>query len=766
MPRGWLLDITSSRAGDALELWLREQGGPVHRVEVPFLPPFFVTGSADRLHALGRELEPHRDVAQLAEEPNLPSLFEPTEPARPALSVTPSSHARRRRLASEIDHWGGCVDYRLYDVDVSASQQYYAAHGLYPGAPVAWSGQQVVATEPAEEVEYLPPPLRVLELAVEVVGERRGRVRQLEDPVARVRLGRSVVEAESEAATLRALVEELRVQDPDLLWTQGGDQFHFPQLYRRAMANGLGPAEFFLGREPAPFGLGRTGSSYVSYGRVYHQAPAFTLAGRFHLDMNEQFVQDVSLVGFLDVARLARLGLQTVARQSPGTAFSAMETARALADGYHIPWKKNLPERPKSARRLVAADRGGLILTPPVGLFEEVDEFDFVSLYPSIMVEHNLSVETLDCPCCPESPHRAPGLGYRSCTLREGLVPRTLRPILKRRRHFKRRKKETSGVEQERYAELGKAWKWVLVTSFGYQGYRNAKFGRIECHEAINAYARELLSSIVATASEEGWEVLHGIVDSLWMRPPAGGDPEAFCAQVSRRTRLPLGYEGRYRWIVFLPDAEYGLGVPQRYYGRFHDGEFKLRGIEVRRADTCGFVRAAQEEVLELLGKARDGAEFRETIPRALALGQARVDRLAGGGVPREELLLTQRIAQPLEEYRILTPAVAALRQLQAVGILRQPGQEVSFLLLDRSSRDWRRKSRPEELVTGKEEYEVQAYAELLARSMATLFAPFGASQERILREWGYPVRAPRLPPSRDHRSLEGSGQRSLPSWA
>ncbi|MCI4342427.1 MAG: hypothetical protein L3K11_08690, partial [Thermoplasmata archaeon] len=226
------------------------------------------------------------------------------------------------------------------------------------------------------------------------------------------------------------------------------------------------------------------------------------------------------------------------------------------------------------------------------------------------------------------------------------------------------------------------------------------------------------------------------------------------------------GYEGRYRWIVFLPDAEYGLGVPQRYYGRFHDGEFKLRGIEVRRADTCGFVRAAQEEVLELLGKARDGAEFRETIPRALALGQARVDRLAGGGVPREELLLTQRIAQPLEEYRILTPAVAALRQLQAVGILRQPGQEVSFLLLDRSSRDWRRKSRPEELVTGKEEYEVQAYAELLARSMATLFAPFGASQERILREWGYPVRAPRLPPSRDHRSLEGSGQRSLPSWA
>jgi DNA polymerase elongation subunit (family B) len=766
VPRGWLLDITSSRAGDTLLLWIRERGGPVHRVEVPFLPPFFVTGKEERLRELGTLLEPRPDVAKLEEEPTLASLFEPEDPPRPTLAVTPSSHGRRRRLATEIDAWGGCTDFRLYDVDVSAPQQYYAEHGLFPGAPVAWSGQQLTALEAAEEPEYLPPPLKVLELTVEVVGAQRGRPAEPTDAVARVRLGEAVAEEESEKSTLLALVEELRRQDPDLLWTQGGDQFHFPQLYRRAIASGLGPEEFHLGREPAPFGLGRLGSSYMSYGRIYHQAPAFPLAGRFHLDMNERFVQDVSLAGFLDIARISRLGLQTVARQSPGTAFSAMEIARVLADGYHVPWKKNLPERPKSARRLVAADRGGLILTPPVGLFEEVDEFDFVSLYPSIMVEHNLSVETLDCPCCPESPHVAPGLGYRSCTLRDGLVPRTLRPILSRRRYFKRRKKETTGTEKERYTELGKAWKWVLVTSFGYQGYRNAKFGRIECHEAINAYARELLVELIATARSAGWEVVHGIVDSLWMLPPPGGDPEAFCKEVSARTRLPLGYEGRYRWIVFLPDAEYGLGVPQRYYGRFHDGEFKLRGIEVRRGDTCDFVRVTQEAVLELLGKAVNGEEFRAAIPRALALGKTRVDLLAEGNVPREELLLTQRVAQALEEYRLLSPTVAALRQLKEVGIAREPGQEVSFLLMERASRDWRRKARPEQLVTGEEDYDVQAYAELLARSFATLFAPFGLTEERVLRGWGYPYRATPTPSVRDHKSLEYRGQRSLWSAA
>lgn len=764
MPRGWLLDLHSSRAGDTLLLWLREEGGPVHRVEVPFLPPFFVTGAPDRLRELGQQLEGRPEVAALGEEPQLRSLFAPED--QPALSVTPSSHARRRRLASEIDVAGGCVDYRLYDVDVSAPQQYYALHGLYPGARVAWSGQQVLALEPAEAVDYAPPPLRVSELSVEVVGQRPGRVNRPEDPIARVRLGESVVEAGSEEGTLRALLEELARQDPDLLWTQGGDTFDLPQLYRRALANGLSPERFVLGREPVPFGLGRSGSSFMSYGRVYHSAPSFPLAGRFHLDMNARFVEDVSLVGYLDVARMARLGLQIVARQSPGTAFSAMEVARVLADGYRVPWKKNLPERPKSARRLVAADRGGLILTPTVGLFEQVDEFDFISLYPSIMVAHNLSVETLDCPCCPDSPQVAPGLGYRSCTLREGLVPRTLRPILERRRYFKRRKKETTGVAHERYTELGKAWKWVLVTSFGYQGYRNAKFGRIECHEAINAYARTLLADIVDEATHAGWHVLHGIVDSLWMQGPPGGDPEAFAAGVGERTGLPLGYEGRYRWIVFLPDANYGLGVPQRYYGRFEDGEFKLRGIEVRRADTCGFVQATQEAVLELLGEAPDGAAFRERIPRALDLGRERLTKLEEGDWPREELLLTQRIAQPLEEYRLLTPSVAAMKQLAEVGVERQPGEEVRFLIVDRQSRDWRRKSRPAELLTGGEPYDVQAYAELLGRSFATLFAPFGLDEERVLRGWGFPYRARAVPRVRDYRSLERGGQRGLPSWA
>ena len=60
--------------------------------------------------------------------------------------------------------------------------------------------------------------------------------------------------------------------------------------------------------------------------------------------------------------------------------------------------------------------------------------------------------------------------------------------------------------------------KWLLVTCFGYTGYRNARFGRIEAHEAICAWARELLLQTIELAQQSGWEVLHAIVDSVWIR--------------------------------------------------------------------------------------------------------------------------------------------------------------------------------------------------------------------------------------------------------
>jgi DNA polymerase elongation subunit (family B) len=754
-PDGWLLDITESDDGRSVVLWTKERrAGRVRRTAVEYRPPFWVAGTRSDLALLARRLTDRPDVASVALGSGRPSLFD--RRPRPVLSVVPARNPSRRALARSVDALGEYERFSLYDVDLAPPQLYHLAHGLYPFAPVVGRPPDLRATEPPETIEYEVPPLSLAPLEVHLVGERRGRLPPPDGRIGSVRVGEATIEGPEEEL-LRALVDEVARADPDVLLTDGGDAFDLPWLYRRARACGLPPEEFALGRERVPFRPSRPARSFESYGRILHRSAAYPLPGRFHLDREDSFLyRDAEIAGLVEAARLSRLSLTTVARQSPGTCFTAMEMARALEVGVHVPWKKNRPEGFRTAHQLVAADRGGVIFLPPVGVHDHVDEFDFASLYPHIMVTKNLSAETLECRCCPKSPVRAPGLGYRSCTRRFGLIPRTLAPLLTRRLAYKAALKRPGLAEEEavRLRRRVKMLKWILVTAFGYQGYRNARFGRIECHEAINAYARDLLCRLARASETAGYSVLHGIVDSLWLRPNDPlhpPDPEAFAARMSETFGLPLGYEGRYRWIVFLPAVTHGLGVPNRYYGYYEHGEFKLRGIGARRHDTTTLVRRFEAEVLSLFRTARDAEEVRALVPRALARADLFAERLRAGTWPVDDLLIAHRIGRDPEAFVTFTDSVAALRQLSEAGAERGPGEVVRFVLLDRRSRSFRHRVRPAELLDGDERYDVGAYLELLARSAETLLAPLGVRREELRARWGV---AP-APEREEYRSPE-----------
>ena len=52
---------------------------------------------------------------------------------------------------------------------------------------------------------------------------------------------------------------------------------------------------------------------------------------------------------------------------------------------------------------------------------------------------------------------------------------------------------------------------------FRIYGLQECKVRRIECHEAICAWSREILLGAKDLAEEEGWSCLHAIVDSIWL---------------------------------------------------------------------------------------------------------------------------------------------------------------------------------------------------------------------------------------------------------
>ena len=311
----------------------------------------------------------------------------------------------------------------------------------------------------------------------------------------------------------------------------------------------------------------------------------------------------------------------------------------ALRDGVLVRWKKNVPETFKTAEELARLDRGGMILEPRVGLFGGVVEVDFASLYPSLIVKHNISPETLDCRCCRGPGRMVPGTPFHTCADRDGLIPAVLRPVLQRRFYFKRMRGARPSRRPE-YEQKQLILKWLLVTCFGYTGYKNARFGRIECHESITASSREVLLDAKELVEAAGYEVLHGIVDSLWMRPvsAAATAPEVVSERIGQLIGIDIDVEGVYKWIVFLPCKGANVGALNKYYGCLEDGTLKVRGIELRRRDTPEFLRMAQTDMLEVLRRA-DGPEgFREAVPEALRTLRRRADQLREGDVEPADL--------------------------------------------------------------------------------------------------------------------------------
>jgi DNA polymerase elongation subunit (family B) len=418
--------------------------------------------------------------------------------------------------------------------------------------------------------------------------------------------------------------------------------------------------------------------------------------------------------------------VQLLSRLGPGTAISQIEVNAAMAKGYLVPWKKNMPENWKTAEELLIADRGGLVLEPVVGLHEDVVELDYASLYPNIMVLHNISPETMLCPCCPDSTRHVPQLGYHICQRQKGLLPEVLEPILLRRFCFKARAKNKQ-YDHAVYTELQKAWKWVLVVCFGYTGYRNARYGRIECHESITAFSRDILLTASEVAQQAGYEVLHGIVDSLWVKgSPGCTRPFHLSRMISTRTGIRMDVEGRYKWIVFLPSKGTGVGALTRYYGLFENGTVKIRGVELRQHNTPAFLKNAQHEMLTVFKHASTAEEFRALIPNSVEVLRRFAAVLRDSAVDHNDLVFTTTISKDIASYRVNTLSKSALLQLQDLGVQVELGQSVRYLVTDEYSRNYKRRVCLAEKLQGTETIDVGYYLRQLAKCAESLLIPFG----------------------------------------
>lgn len=392
---GWLFDV--DELGPQVALWVYTDEGQLVRLTEEFQPPVYVQGEQAKLKSLAWQLERQGIISHVrwAERRefwsgNVITVLE--------LHVADSSlMPRLRALAASRDR-----EFTFYNADIPTAQYYLYLKELFPLCRIACEVDEAnnvleaVAVSSPWEIDYRLPELRVLTMR----GERMRPLNSnssitMECSGAQIRL--RLQDREQAIEVFNAFIEQY---DPDVILSERGDAVLIPTLLRIARKTKL-DLKLDRDRIVTKRKIVTEGRTYFTYGRIVYKGPSYPFFGRWHIDCKESFIhRESQMDGLIELAMLAKMPVQRMARTSPGSAMSSMQMDRAIKEGILIPLTKSEPEAYKTALELLTVDKGGLTFQPPVGGFEQVAEIDFASMYPTIMARFNISPETILCSCC------------------------------------------------------------------------------------------------------------------------------------------------------------------------------------------------------------------------------------------------------------------------------------------------------------------------------------------------------------------------------
>ena len=325
------------------------------------------------------------------------------------------------------------------------------------------------------------------------------------------------------------------------------------------------------------------------------------------------------------------------------------------------------------------ANLGGHVLEPDAGLWQNVLVFDFKSLYPSLMRTFQIDPlgHVLD-PSADDDLIRAPnGAAFRR---EPGILPGLLDELFPRREAAKKRGDQVASH----------AIKILMNSFYGVLGAPACRF----CHPllagAITAFGREILLWTKERLEADGFRVLYGDTDSLFVlsteeevaaaRRQGESLVERLNDAVAKHlaekwrveSRLELEFEKLYRQLLLQSQRGGQGGARKRYAGLVDDegdgegGRVEFTGLEVVRRDWTDLAKAVQRELYERLFRGGDVEDYLHC-----AVAEVR------GGEHDGKLVYRKALRKKLDEYTATTPPhVAAARKLRG-----KPGRVIRYVM-------------------------------------------------------------------------------------
>jgi DNA polymerase I len=425
--------------------------------------------------------------------------------------------------------------------------------------------------------------------------------------------------------------------------------------------------------------------------------------------------------------------------------------------------------------------KGGAVLTPEKGLVEDVLILDYKSLYPTIMMAHNLCYTTVitgDSP--PGGTIVAPSGGrFVSPQVYAGIMPQLLKELLDQRTETKRLMKG-AGEEERRFLDAKQYALKILLNSFyGYSGYARARLYSLALANAVTSFGRENILQtkrlieglgsvyvIEGSALFEGelggrWSerrfdlsVVYGDTDSVFVRlkPASGPVNLEEAALIGKRiaesitSSLPqpmeLVFEAFARRGIFLAKKRYALWVFEPSAEGWRD-RIKVRGMETVRRDWCDLTSKTLKRCLELVlkeGRVDDAADHVRSV-----IGSIRNLDLSRDPGMLEDLTLTRRYTKSTGSYKNKQPHIQLVEKKRRRGDqLPGVGDRVPFVIIrGKSSRRSRelfvdRAEDPIYVLEKNLSLDTEYYVEKqILPPVLRIFESFGIGREGLCKESG-----------------------------
>ncbi len=231
----------------------------------------------------------------------------------------------------------------------------------------------------------------------------------------------------------------------------------------------------------------------------------------------------------LELTRIVGQPLFDMTRLATGQQIEWFLTRKAYEKGELVP---NKPSGAQFVERKGKRTLGGYVKEPEKGLHENIVQFDFRSLYPSIIISKNISPDTFEGNITIEKDvnnenlifnredikyNISPEYGYKFIKEPKGFIPSVLGHVLNERVRVKQAMLNTEDPMEKKVLDVQQqALKRLANTMYGVYGYSRFRWYSIECARSITAWGRDYIKKTMKQAEAYGFKSIYADTDGFY----------------------------------------------------------------------------------------------------------------------------------------------------------------------------------------------------------------------------------------------------------